>query len=124
LTADNGLRRVEFDVSTHHTIIPFICILYFSRFSNIAPPCNITHHKQPQNCSSESLWVTSQTLCPYFFTVYDFNPNVHSQKKRYKTCHWGCTFSKGKLLYILVVNMYILGANKYNLGANMYIFKC
>jgi len=26
---------------------------------------------------------------------------VHSQKKRYKSCHCGCTFSKGKLLSIL-----------------------
>jgi len=25
---------------------------------------------------------------------------VHSQKKRYKSCHWGCTFSKGTLLYL------------------------
>jgi len=56
-----------------------------------------------------------------FFTVYDFNPNVHSQKKRYKSCHWGCTFSKGKLLYILGVNMYILGANMQILNVNMYI---
>jgi len=46
--------------------------------------------------------------------------------KRYKSCHWGCTFSKGKLLsisganmYILGVNMYILDANKYILGVNM-----
>jgi len=23
----------------------------------------------------------------------------HSQKKRYKSCNWGCTFSKGTLLY-------------------------
>jgi len=23
---------------------------------------------------------------------------LHSQKKRYKSCHWGCTFSKGTLL--------------------------
>jgi len=33
------------------------------------------------------------------------------RKKRYKSCHWGCTFSKGKLLSILGANMYILGAN-------------
>jgi len=36
------------------------------------------------------------------------------QKKRYKSCHWDCTFSKAKLLSIL-------GANMYSLGANMYI---
>jgi len=24
---------------------------------------------------------------------------LHSQKKRSKSCHWGCTFSKGTLLY-------------------------
>jgi len=46
---------------------------------------------------------------------------IHSQKKRYKSCHWGCTFSKGKLLSIFGANMYILGANMYILGANVYI---
>jgi len=48
---------------------------------------------------------------------------VHSQKKRYKSGHWGCTFSKGKLLSIVGANMYILGANMSilgDLGANMY----
>jgi len=24
---------------------------------------------------------------------------IHSQNKMYKGCHWGCTFSKGTLLY-------------------------
>jgi len=54
--------------------------------------------------------------------------NLTLSEKRYKSCHWGCTFSKGKLLSILGANMYIsganlyiLGANKYILGANMYI---
>jgi len=47
---------------------------------------------------------------------------VYTQKKRYKICHWGCTFSKGKLLSILSANMYILGVNMYILGANMYIY--
>jgi len=28
-------------------------------------------------------------------------------EKRYKSCHWGCTFSKGKLLSILGANMSI-----------------
>jgi len=50
-----------------------------------------------------------------------FQEYKHSQKKRYKSCHWGCTFSKGKLLSILGANMYILYANKYILGANKYI---
>jgi len=43
------------------------------------------------------------------------------RKKRYKSCHWGCTFLKGKLLSVLVANMYISGANMYILGANKYI---
>jgi len=43
------------------------------------------------------------------------------QKKRYKSCHWGCTFLKGKLLSILGANMYILSVNMYILGANMSI---
>jgi len=34
--------------------------------------------------------------------VLSFRFILHSQKKRYKSCHWGCTFSKGTLLYILV----------------------
>jgi len=45
---------------------------------------------------------------------------IHSQKKRYKSCHWGCTFSKGTLLYILVSEMYILAPEMYIL-AQMYI---
>jgi len=44
-----------------------------------------------------------------------------SQKKRYKSCHWGCTFSKGTLLSILGANMYVSVANTYILGADMYI---
>jgi len=60
---------------------------------------------------------------------------VHSQKKRNKSCHWGCTYLKDTLLSILGANMsiidaymyisgicmYILGANMYILGADMYI---
>jgi len=47
---------------------------------------------------------------------------LHSlSEKKYKSCHWCCTFSKGKLLSILGANMYISGANIYILGANMYI---
>jgi len=53
-------------------------------------------------------------LVDYFFAL-------HSQKKRYKSCHWGCTFSKGKLLSILGANMHILCDDMYILGANMYI---
>jgi len=25
---------------------------------------------------------------------------LHSQEKRSKSCHWGCTFSKGTLFYL------------------------
>jgi len=61
-------------------------------------------------------------------------PGTRSEKK-YESCHWGCTYSKGKLLSILGANMYILGlicmlgANMYILGVNMYIlgdvhFRC
>jgi len=32
-------------------------------------------------------------------------------EKKYESCHWGCTYSKGKLLSILCANMYILGVN-------------
>jgi len=46
---------------------------------------------------------------------------LHSPKKRYKSCHWGCPFSKGKRLSILVANMYISGADTYILGADVYI---
>jgi len=30
-----------------------------------------------------------------------------SEKKRYKSCYWGCTFSKGKLLSTFGANMEI-----------------
>jgi len=45
---------------------------------------------------------------------------IHSQKK-YESCHWDRTFSKGKLLSILSANMYILCVNMSILGAIMYI---
>jgi len=32
-------------------------------------------------------------------------------EKRYKSSHWACNFSKGKLLSILGANMYILGVD-------------
>jgi len=41
-------------------------------------------------------------------------------EKKVKSCHRGCTFSKGKLLSTLGANMYILSVNMYILGANMY----
>jgi len=40
-------------------------------------------------------------------------------EKRYKSRHWGCTFSKGKTF--VHFSVYILGANMYILGANMDI---
>jgi len=46
---------------------------------------------------------------------------IHSQKKRYKSCHWGCTFSKGTLLYILASEMYILAPEMYILAPEMDI---
>jgi len=34
---------------------------------------------------------------------------MHSQKKRYKNCYWGWTFSfSGPKMYILVPKMYII----------------
>jgi len=51
-------------------------------------------------------------------TVFSFMLCTLSEK-RYKSCHWGCTFSKCKLLYVLGVNMYILSVNMYILGTNM-----
>ena len=39
---------------------------------------------------------------------------VHSQKKRYKSCHWDSTLQKG-------TNMYHLGTNMYTFGTNMYL---
>jgi len=57
--------------------------------------------------------------------------NIHSQKKRYKSCHWGCTFSKGTVLYpkaaywylsgTLAPEMYILAPKMYILVPKMYI---
>jgi len=31
------------------------------------------------------------------------------RKKRYKSCHWGCTFSKGTLLYPKAAYWYLSG---------------
>jgi len=32
---------------------------------------------------------------PWFIFLLNYlNPTVHCQKKRYKSCHWGGTFSK------------------------------
>jgi len=44
----------------------------------------------PQTRSSESLWVTSQTLCPYFFTVYAGKRYFLGEKSCtvYRFCHW------------------------------------
>jgi len=53
-----------------------------------------------------------------------FISNNTLRKKRYKSCHWGCTFSKSKLLSILGANMYILSANMYISGADMYSLIC
>ncbi len=59
-------------------------------------------------------------LCIYKYTHIQFifrkYLHVHSQKKRYKRCHWGGTFSKGTLLYLLVSNMCTLSANMYQNG--------
>jgi len=40
--------------------------------------------------------------------LYHTHLNTLSEKK-VQICHWGCSFSKGKLLSILGANMYILG---------------
>jgi len=34
---------------------------------------------------------------------------IHSQKERYKSCHWGCTFSKGTLLHPKAAYWYLSG---------------
>jgi len=56
-----------------------------------------------------------------FKAVYTFSITLLQEctlsEKRYKSCHWGCTYSKGKLLSISGVNMYILGVNMFILGA-------
>jgi len=62
--------------------------------------------------------ISKQIFGAYFLVKWTF---IHSQKKRYESCHWGCTFTKGTLLSILGTNMYILCANMYIFGANMYI---
>jgi len=45
-----------------------------------------------------------------------------SEKKRYKSCHWGCTFSKGTLLYLKgaywYLNAYIIAPKMYTLALN------
>jgi len=47
------------------------------------------------------------TYCPITFSK-SYKIHLTLSEKRYKSCHWGCTFSKGKLLSILCANLYIL----------------
>jgi len=42
------------------------------------------------------------------------------RKKRYKSCHWGGSFSKGTLLYLKGAYWYLHGAYLYNYGTNMH----
>jgi len=46
---------------------------------------------------------------------------IHSQKKRYKSCHWDCTFSKVTLLYPKAAFWYILAHEMDILAPKMYI---
>jgi len=52
----------------------------------------------------------TNSIFSIFFLYIQYTLSPHTlRKKRYKICHWGCTFSKGQLLSILGANMYILG---------------
>jgi len=56
------------------------------------------------------LWKESLLLTKAAFTL----------KKRYKSCHWGGTFSKGTLLYLNCAYWYLHGTYLYNYGTNMH----
>ncbi len=68
----------------------------------------------------------SLLLLLLFCSLQLHSPPTHSQKKRYKSCHWGGTFSKHTLFYILHTNMYTFGSDIYLQGTNidpqMYTF--
>jgi len=67
------------------------------------------------------MYFTPTHRTPVLCSVVDLCIASTLSEKRYKSCHWGCTYSKGKLLSILGANLYILGANMYISGANLYI---
>jgi len=68
--------------------------------------------------SLHTVYIRRKIVQNYHFNITGGNS---LSEKMYKSCHWGCTFTKCNFLYILGANKYILGANKYILGANMYI---
>jgi len=55
-------------------------------------------------------WLKYWTQSNISVTVtWCWNFRIHSQKKRYKSCHWGCSFSKGTLLYPKATYWYLSG---------------
>jgi len=46
--------------------------------------------------------------------------SLNRQKKRYESCHWGGTFSKGTLLYLKGAHWYLHGTLLYLKGAYWY----
>jgi len=58
----------------------------------------------------------------FAINIRRFEKRVHSQKKRYKSCHWGCTLSKDTLLYLKAAYLgYISAPKMYILAPKMHI---
>jgi len=49
--------------------------------------------------------------------------NVHCQKKRYESCHWGGTLSKRYTFVPKGCILYHEGTNVHPLGTNVYLLK-
>jgi len=56
-----------------------------------------------------------------FHDISGTHQHQHSQKKRYESCHWGGTFSKGTLLYLKGAYWYLNGTYLYNYGTSMHL---
>jgi len=94
--------------------------------SQLSPAGVITEHF--------TVWpITS--LCSFFNLVWMhlihvlivqalFKQNLfykNSQKKMYKSCHWGGTFSKGTLLHLKGAYWYLNGTNMFSKGTLLYL---
>jgi len=93
-----GLQNISLPDNWHDTLQQYDMLLgiqflfiYYARHALLKWP-------EQKSKSGEKLNISPICICRYTL-------------RRYKSCHWGCTFSKGKLLSILGANMYISGAN-------------
>jgi len=109
--------------------IPFFLITLLFRICEALPVRGVPLKKTEQIISNHTV-VQQLTRIRQFdwmsWTISFMFRLQHSQKKRYKSRHWGCTFSKGTLLYpklhiTTLVVLYILAPKIYILAPKMDI---